>query len=115
MGSLEKAVISVRLLGKKKDREIKKIKVLFNPEKYTLEKSANWKEKGKRKTLQFKGIARKSFSLDLFFDTYEAGEDVRDYTNEIVKLMDPIKENKNKPPICVFSWGGFNFKGIHGR
>jgi contractile injection system tube protein len=114
MGTLEKAIISVRDPDPQKDTEIKQIKVLFNPEKYSLEKSAAWEEKGKRKTLEFIGISRKSFSIELFYDTYEAGKDVRDYTGEIVELMDPSVEYKGKkvPPVCVFSWGGFNFRGI---
>jgi hypothetical protein len=114
MGALEKAIISVRDPDPQKDTEIKQIKVLFNPEKYSLEKSAAWEEKGKKKTLEFVGISRKSFSIELFYDTYEAGKDVRDYTNEIVQLMDPTVEYKSKkvPPVCVFSWGGFNFRGI---
>jgi len=114
MGALEKAIISVRDPDPQKDTEIKQIKVLFNPEKYSLEKSAAWEEKGKKKTLEFVGISRKSFSIELFYDTYEAGKDVRDYTNEIVQLMDPTVDYKGKkvPPVCVFSWGGFNFRGI---
>lgn len=114
MGALEKAIISVRDPDPQKDTEINQIEVLFNPEKYSLEKSATWEEKGRRKTLEFVGIGRKSFSIELFFDTYEAGGDVRDYTNEIVQLMDPTVEYKGKtvPPVCLFSWGGFNFRGI---
>ena len=114
MGELEKAIISVRDPDPQKDTEIKQIKVLFNPEKYSLEKSAAWEEKGSKKTLEFVGISRKSFAIELFYDTYEAGKDVRDYTNEIVQLMDPTVEYKGKkvPPVCVFSWGGFNFRGI---
>lgn len=112
MGSLEKAIISVRDPDPAKDTEIEQIKVLFNPEKYTLEKTANWQEKGKKKILQFISIARKSFSVDLFFDTYEAGEDVRGYTSKIVKLTDPINAKKKNPPVCIFSWGGFNFRGV---
>jgi nucleoid-associated protein YgaU len=108
--SLKKATISVRDPDKK-DKVIKDIEVLFNPEKYTVEKSANWKEKGKKKRLQFRGIARKSFSIDLFFDTFEMGEDVRSYTDEIVELIEPLPK-KNTPPVCVFSWGGFIFRGI---
>ena len=79
-----------------------------------MEKSAAWEEKGKQKTLEFVGISRKSFSIELFYDTYEAGTDVRVYTNEIVHLMDPTVEYKGKkvPPVCLFSWGGFNFRGI---
>jgi hypothetical protein len=114
MGSLEKAIISVRDPDPQKDTEIKQIKVLFNPEKYSLDKTAAWEEKGRKKTLEFVGISRKSFSIELFYDTYEAGTDVRDYTSEIVQLMDPTVEYKGKkvPPVCVFSWGGFNFRGI---
>ena len=114
MGVLEKAIISVRDPDPKKDTEIKQIKVLFNPEKYSLEKASTWEEKGGKKTLQFVGISRKSFSIDLFFDTYEKGTDVRGYTNQIAQLMDPTVEYKGKkvPPICVFSWGLFNFRGI---
>ena len=114
MGALEKAIISVRDPDPQKDTEIKQVKVLFNPEKYSLEKSAAWEEKGKKKTLEFVGISRKSFSIELFYDTYEAGTDVRVYTNEIVQLMDPTVEYKGKkvPPVCLFSWGGFNFLGI---
>jgi nucleoid-associated protein YgaU len=114
MGELEKAIISVRDPDPQKDTEIKQIKVLFNPEKYSLEKSAAWEEKGSKKTLEFVGISRKSFAIELFYDTYEAGKDVRDYTNEIVQLMDPTVEYKGKkvPPVCVFSWGGFSFRGI---
>jgi nucleoid-associated protein YgaU len=114
MGALEKAMISVRDPDPQKDTEIKQIKVLFNPEKYSLEKNAAWEEKGKQKTLEFVGISRKSFSTELFYDTYETGKDVRDFTTEIVQLMDPTVEYKGKkvPPVCVFSWGGFNFRGI---
>lgn len=114
MGTLEKAIISVRDPDSQRDSELKRIEVMFNPEKYSIEKSANWEEKGQRKTLQFVGMSRKSFSIDLFFDTFEKGEDVRTRTNEIVQLMDPTVEYRGKkvPPISVFSWGGFNFRGI---
>lgn len=115
MAALEKAIISVRDPDPQKDTEIKQLKVLFNPERYSLEKNAAWEEKGKQKTLEFIGISRKSFSIELFYDTYELGTDVRTaYTNEIVALMDPTVEYKGKkvPPVCVFSWGKFNFRGI---
>lgn len=110
MSTLDKAFISVRD-PKKQDKVLREIDVLFNPEKYTIEKSATWKEKGKKKSLQFKGIARKSFSIDLFFDSYEAGMDVRIYTDEITSLVEPLPDRKT-PPVCVFTWGGFTFRGI---
>jgi len=114
MGALEKATISVRDPDPQKDTEISQIKALFNPEKYSLEKSATWEEKGRQKTLEFVGISRKSFSIELFFDTFEQGSDVRAHTGAVVRLMDPTIDYKGKkvPPVCVFSWGGFTFRGI---
>ena len=119
MGSLEKAEIYVRDFNNK---EINKIKVLFNPEKYSVEKAAKWISKGKRiKTPHYMGTELQSFSVDLFFDTYkkkfendEEEKDVRKYTDEIVSLMNPtVKYKGNKvPPICDFSWGKFVFRGV---
>lgn len=75
--------------------------------------------------LQFvRGNAR-SVTMDLFFDTYEEGEDVRNYTDLITGwdagsilsqlpkkgLMD-IDSNLHAPPICIFNWGKFNFQCI---
>ena len=114
MGALEKATISVRDPDPQKDSEIKQIKVLFNPEKYSLERNAVWEEKGRQKTLEFVGISRKSFSVELLFDTFEQASDVRTYTSEIVGLLDATVDYKGKkvPPVCLFSWGGFHFRGI---
>jgi nucleoid-associated protein YgaU len=73
-----------------------------------------------------RGNAR-SVSMDLFFDTYEKGEDVRKYTDQITGwdagsmfsdlpnegkgLMD-IDSNLHAPPICIFIWGAFIFQCI---
>jgi hypothetical protein len=65
--------------------------------------------------------------LDLFFDTYEKGEDVRNFTDKITGwdagsmlsrlpdspkgLMD-IDSGLHAPPICLFIWGAFTFQCI---
>jgi len=113
MGSLVKAYISVRDPDpKNKDKETDKIEVQFNPEKYSLEKATQWEEKGK--ILQFAGINRKSFTIDLFFDTFEQGTPVTTLTNKIAKLTErTAKYNTKKvPPLAVFCWGPFVFRGI---
>lgn len=103
---MEKAKILV-LKGKKKGAEIK---VRFNPPEYTLSKSnefANINIPGlESPLLQFTRGGLQTLSLDLFFDTYETGEDVRKkYTDKVVELMD-IDEELHAPPICRFMWGG---------
>jgi nucleoid-associated protein YgaU len=58
--------------------------------------------------------------VQLFFDTYESGEDVRKkYTNAIWQLamvnkdkQDP-KTKKSQPPKCEFRWGSmWSFKAV---
>ena len=60
-----------------------------------------------------------TLQMDLFFDTYEAGDDVRTkYTNKIWKLMMINKDKKDKghkgwPPLCEFRWGqSWSFKAV---
>ncbi|NIV72546.1 MAG: LysM peptidoglycan-binding domain-containing protein, partial [Calditrichae bacterium] len=52
--------------------------------------------------------ARKTLSMELFFDTYESGEDVRKPTGEIAKLLvATLNDNGHgkRPPTVRFSWG----------
>lgn len=97
-----------------KGKQIDTIEVSYNPDKYSVEKIANWSQKKKSKTPHFVGNEIKSFTVNLFFDTYEQGTNVRDKTGRIVKLMNPTIEHKKQkvPPICVFSWGKFNYRGV---
>ena len=60
-----------------------------------------------------------ALSLELFFDTYEAGTDVRDYTNKVFNLAKISSKTVDKetgrgrPPKCMFSWGKtFNFPAV---
>ncbi len=84
------------------------IEVLFNPTQYTFEKSIQLAEMGVpalgAPPLQYvRGNAR-VLTMDLFFDTYEARGDVRDYTNRIYALM-TIQSETHVPAICRFKWG----------
>ena len=112
------------------DPEVK-VPCLFNPKELTVEKSNQFAEVNipglSSPIFQFvRGNAR-SVTLDLFFDTYEKGTDVRDYTDKITGwdegamfsrlpegakgLMD-IDSDLHAPPICLFIWGAFAFQCI---
>jgi nucleoid-associated protein YgaU len=101
----------------------KPIEVMFNPNTYSITKSIAWTaatgnsqaagDTERRKNapaLQFGGGQSRSLSLDLFFDTTEetddANKDVRNLTNQIVKLTRIVRNlDPQRPPVCVVSWG----------
>jgi hypothetical protein len=106
-----------------------KVPFLFNPNELNIERTNQFAEVGApglpSSTFRFvKGGAR-TLTMDLFFDTYEKGTDVRDYTDKITGwdmgssgerssakgLMD-IDPELHAPPICMFIWGSFIFSCI---
>lgn len=88
--------------------------VLFNPTEYTFESSSKWEEqKGNRRPpeLQYTGSERKKLSMDLFLDTYETLQDVRQYTAKFAQLLVVTTDNGNngkRPPVVQLSWGPAN-------
>jgi len=122
---LEKAYLS------RKDNPSVKVPFLFNPKELSIEKSNQYAEVNipglPAPIFQFiRGNAR-SVSMDLFFDTYEEGKDVRMHTDQITGwdagsmfsklpnekkgLMD-IDSDLHAPPVCIFVWGTFLFQCI---
>lgn len=100
------------------------VEVMFNPTEYSFTKSNNWqvpKKKGANvPPLEFNGGNPTDLKVQLMFDTYESGEDVRkQYTNAIWNLamvnkqkIDP-KTKKGRPPKCEFRWGTmWSFKAV---
>jgi hypothetical protein len=99
------------------------IEVLFNPNEYTFIKKNTWTKTdviGKDvPQLQFGGGDSMTLKMQLFFDTYTTGKDVRQITNRIWKLMsindkltDP-KTGKGRPPEVEFQWGKtWSFKAV---
>jgi nucleoid-associated protein YgaU len=117
-------------LARKDDTSVR-VTFLFNPKELTVEKSNQFAEVDipglSSPIFQFvRGNAR-SVTMDLFFDTYEDGTDVRSYTDKITGwdagsmlsnlpgaakgLMD-IDSDLHAPPICLFIWGAFVFQCI---
>lgn len=115
----------------RKDNTALVVPCLFNPKELSVEKSNQFAEVNipglPSPIFQFvRGNAR-SVSMDLFFDTYEKGVDVRVFTDRITgwdagsmfsKLPDVAKglmdidSDLHAPPVCLFIWGAFIFQCI---
>ena len=99
------------------------IDCMFNPNEYTFSKRNTWnKEEVRGKNvpqLEFGGGDSMTLKMQLFFDTYATGEDVRQKTNQIWKLMN-INQNltdmtsgKGRPPMVEFQWGStWSFEAV---
>ncbi|HEX5546947.1 MAG TPA: hypothetical protein VFX24_06010 [Ktedonobacterales bacterium] len=92
------------------------IECMFNPKEYSFSKRNQWtagKSKGSNMPqLEFGGGQPATLQMQLFFDTYAEGKDVRkEYTDSIWQLMmvdQKLKDPKNKkgrPPKVRFQWG----------
>ena len=89
---------------------------MFNPKEYSFAKQNNWTvgdAKGANMPpIEFGGGQPATLQMQLFFDTYAEGQDVRAaYTDAIWQLMlvdnrlkDP-KTGKGRPPKVRFQWG----------
>ncbi len=107
MAELKKAIIRI-IAGSRKGEQIP---VLFYPSEYTMKKTnafATTKIFGQTPAVQFTGRELETLDMDLFFDTYEKNEDVRDYTKKITDLLS-VDPNLHAPPVLKFTWGNLNF------
>ena len=90
-------------------------KVLFNPTQYSVDKANQIAEAAipglEAPILQFVHGNARTLTMDLFFDTYEEGTDVRNATDKIYNLL-KIDSSTHAPSICSISWGRFRFRGV---
>jgi hypothetical protein len=132
MGKLERARIHV-LKGDgsssaKADVE-SYIEVCFNPKEYSLEKSVEWdaeKAWSDAPQPEFKAPKPMTLSVTLQFDSYEERANVRDkWVRKLEKLTmmkqqlpkdgksaSKTDKQKYRPPVILFIWGRFTFKGV---
>jgi nucleoid-associated protein YgaU len=98
------------------------VRCMFNPHEYTLTKQNRWQRgetKGKNvPRTKFSQGGAQTLSLQLFFDTYAEGTDVREHTNPLWTMMmvntdktNP-RSNKSEPPPVSFQWGGLQFDAV---
>jgi hypothetical protein len=128
MGKLERAKIyQLKGAGDKDDKEDPAgIDVCFNPKEYSLEKSVDWsseKAKSEAPLPEYKEPKAMTLSLTLQFDTYEERVSVRDrfvrrleklalMRGQLKKKMSADEKKAAAPPVILFVWGKFNFKGV---
>lgn len=109
--SMVKAVILNRDKG---DERV--VECLFNPKEYSFAKQNQYKPDkvsgSNVPKLEFSGGGAASLTMELFFDTFAAGKDVRkEYTDKVWNLMavdDKTKDKKTgkgRPPKVRFQWG----------
>lgn len=89
--------------------------VMYNPEELKVEQGNAYAEIPvpglDAPPLQYiRGKAR-TLSMELFFDTYESGEDVRAHTGPIVALLDRGPRTM-APPVLLFSLGRVRFRCV---
>jgi nucleoid-associated protein YgaU len=105
--ALEKLKIQVETA---KDRFDEEITALFNPNQITIQKTVVWAAAAALQrdvpASQHTHGEPARLNMDLFFDTYEAGTDVRAHTRRIVHLMTVENHgDMHRPPICRLLWG----------
>jgi hypothetical protein len=111
--ALEKAFIQP--LDEKGNPKGDLVKVLFNPTEYSIEKSNQFQSTAlpslSTPITQFVSGNAQTLTMDLFFDSYEKREDVRNYTGRLAALLD-IDRDLHAPPTCKFIWGKLEFKAV---
>jgi len=100
-----------------------RIRVLFNPEDYTLNQDNNFAQVAipgmRAPIIQFVHGNMRTLDMKLMFDSYErhveggriineAGDDVRNLTNKVTDLL-KINPDTHAPPVLLFTWGDFSF------
>jgi hypothetical protein len=89
--------------------------VMYNPEELKLEQGNQFAEVGipglNASPLQYVRGKNRALTMELFFDTYESGEDVRAYTAPIVALLN-TRAQTLAPPVLIFSLGRVQFRCV---
>jgi len=99
------------LAGEDKDRSFP---VHFNPAslQYTVANTQDPRRKNSA-GVQFVTQSTAKLTMDLVFDTTLTGEDVRESTDKMAKLLRPYQDGGGKvPPSVEFGWGAYTFTGI---
>ena len=88
---------------------------MYNPEELKLEQGNQFAEVGipglNASPLQYVRGKNRVLTMELFFDTYESGEDVRAHTAPIVALLN-TRPQTLAPPVLLFSLGRVQFRCV---
>jgi nucleoid-associated protein YgaU len=91
------------------------IQVMYNPEQYSLDQGNNIAEIGipglNAPPIQYVRGKGRILSMELFFDSYELGADVRQFTDPVTGLLATLPSTF-APPILLFVMGSFSFRCV---
>lgn len=92
-----------------------RIPVMYNPEELRLEAGNHFAEVAipglDAPPVQYVRGRGRTLQMELFFDSYEKGEDVRRYSGRIVALLEKIPRTQ-APPVLLFSMGQLQFRCV---
>ena len=88
----------------------------FNPKELQVDKSVGWSNAQGASTedpaQEFKDPQSRSLAVTLYFDTYEQKEDVfKTYVSKLEQMV-TIEPSLGRPPLVIFQWNKFSFKGV---
>ena len=88
--------------------------VHFNPASLSYSLSNALREEGEgAKKKQYVSQTSATLTMDLVFDSTDSGDDVREATDQMAKLLRPHgPSGKQVPPLVEFSWGAYSFSGL---
>jgi hypothetical protein len=92
-----------------------RIPVMYNPEQFSLDQGNNFAEVGipglNAPPIQYVRGKGRTLSMDLFFDSYELGVDVRQFTDGLTGLLQTLPSTL-APPVLLFVMGSFSFRCV---
>lgn len=96
----------------KNGKEKEKFRVPFNPTEYDVDSSVSYNEQEvpgyTSPVTQFVNGSADSLSMELFFDRYEEGTDVRQDVAKIEGLLE-LDDTRNAPPVLRVAWAELQF------
>ena len=91
------------------------IPVMYNPEQFSLDQGNTFAEIGipglNASPVQYLRGKGRTLSMELFFDSYELGGDVRQFTDGITNLL-ATQPATFAPPVLLFVMGSFSFRCV---
>jgi hypothetical protein len=92
-----------------------RITVMYNPEQYSIDLGNQFAEAPipglATPPIQYVRGKARTLSMELFFDSYELHQDVRDFTGQVTALLEQSKKT-HAPPVLLFTMGQFSFKCV---
>jgi nucleoid-associated protein YgaU len=91
------------------------IQVMYNPEQFSLDQGNSFAEIGipglNAPPIQYVRGKGRTLAMDLFFDSYELGADVRQFTDGFTGLLQTLPGTL-APPVLLFVMGSFSFRCV---